>query len=78
MGKTITPLVDGSKFINEKSCQIICAGENGADDSLPIASNGFGPGGAWSAGTGQYASGAAGGDDFGNFNGGAPMNRRGD
>jgi prepilin-type N-terminal cleavage/methylation domain-containing protein len=76
---TITAIQDGTKFTNEKMCQIICAGENGADDSLPPGSKGFGSGGAsWSPGVGEYASGSRGGDDFGNYNGGAPMSRRGD
>jgi prepilin-type N-terminal cleavage/methylation domain-containing protein len=78
-GTTIFPLAEsGTKFFNEKTCQIICAGENGNDDSLPTASRGFGPGGIWAPGTGSYASSASGGDDFGNFNGGAPLNRRGE
>ncbi len=75
---TMSPLFDSTKYVNEKTCQIICAGENGADESLPVGSKGFGSGGAMTPGTGDYASSARGGDDFGNFNGGAPMNRRGD
>jgi prepilin-type N-terminal cleavage/methylation domain-containing protein len=78
-GTTIYPVMESAtKFVNEKTCQIICAGENGPDDSLPTGSRGFGAGGVWVPGTGTYASSSSGGDDFGNFNGGAPMNRRGD
>ena len=80
---TVFPIVYGNKFVNEKTCPIICAGENGADDSYATpsprnANSGFGAGAAWIPGSNSYAGTASGGDDFGNFNGGAPMNRRGD
>ena len=73
----VGPVIDNGKPVNEKSMQIICAGENGSDDTLN-PNYGFGPGIGWVAGTGAYSSSASGGDDFGNFNGGAPLNRRGE
>ena len=79
-GTTTFPIRESAtKFVNEKTCQIISAGETGSDglDGSPAYSRGFGIGGIWNPGVGDYASSGNGGDDFGNFNGGAPLNRSG-
>ncbi len=60
----------GFKWVNEKGCQIISAGENGNNPTgLPTA-RGFGPGNLWVPGNGTYVTGQSGGDDIANFNGG--------
>jgi len=76
-GTTAKAISDNGKYLNPKSIQIISAGENGADDSLPPAERGFGNG-TWTPGSGSYGMKSGGVDDFGNFNGGAPLGRRGE
>lgn len=57
-----------NKYVNEKTCQIISAGEDGL----------FGAGGAWNPGALSYSFDQPGGDDLGNFNGGAKLGTRGE
>ena len=60
----LTPFTNAAgKPVNGDSVQIISAGANKT----------FGPGGAWTAGSGAYATGGPGGDDVSNFNGGQPL-----
>ncbi len=61
---SLTPFTNAAgKPVNGDSVQIISAG---ADKT-------FGPGWAWTPGSGGYVSGSAGADDMANFNGGAQL-----
>lgn len=64
-GTTVSYYRDASgKAMNQKGFQLISAGENGPDDAPPY---GFGSGGSWVSGTGEYADSGAGFDDVSNF-----------
>ncbi len=76
-GVTVAPYVDSNnRPLNQKSFQLISAGENGQDD--PNGPYGFGPGGfnnvtkqsKWTPQANEYAEGQAGADDLSNFNNG--------
>lgn len=57
-GGAISPFSSGGRAVNQTGVQIISAGKNQA----------FGPGGAWTPGTGSYTQASNGGDDLANFN----------
>lgn len=63
-GTTVNPYVQGGRPLNQKSFQIVSAGENGPDDTAPF---GFGSGGNWVPGAGDYTEGGPGFDDVANF-----------
>lgn len=67
----------GFKWVNEKGCQIISAGENGPLATGAATSRGFGPGDFWAPNSGLYAPGQSGADDLANFNGGAVLGTQG-
>lgn len=64
-GTTVQPYEFGGKYLNLRGFQLISAGENGKDDTDP---KGFGAGGVWAPGTGEYTEGGRGADDVSNFN----------
>lgn len=79
----MTPYMESSnKYVNEGTCQIISAGENGPRkpptplQAIPRNNVGFGGGSIWSPETGNYTSGADGADDMANFNNGLMLGVR--
>jgi len=70
-GTTVNPYHTGgtpTKYLNAKAFQIISAGPNGSQPTVP---RGFGQGGNWTPGVGDWITGASnGGDDLSNFNAG--------
>jgi|GEM_PF-2893532 len=65
-GGAVIPFRQNNKFVNSDSIQIISAGANRVFGNNNNASN-------WMPGNGLYSSGAAGGDDMANFNGGQQL-----
>ena len=66
-----------TKFLNPGRVQIISAGPNGQYTDTKDPDTGFGSGGAWTPGTGEYAPTKKGADDIANFNAGAPLGVQG-
>jgi len=64
----VDPFVSSTgKYINPTSYQIISAGQYSQAPDQRGANGGYGRGGPWTPGTGDYAENAMGGDDLSNF-----------
>ncbi len=65
-GTSVQAFSFGGKALNLRGFQLISAGENGTDEVT--APHGFGAGGIWTPGQGDYAEEKNGADDVSNFN----------